>query len=578
MNSDLPSSSLVRSLRSLALGALLIFTTGPNAPPSGMRTFCVEGAKYTCFGIQVLTSPSASGTDVTVRVQNLQGSTVPNVPAQVDWARIYGIHIIGAKPAFGGGPITTADPTLVADDNVVAFGDMREAWFSFNVGDDEGTYYGYGLETPYKQGGAELVGCGSPSDLNYPYLRTCDAAQSRFAEFRFSTEGQWDAAQVGIVVAIHDTYAEDMTCLIPGTLYDDPDAYHCMDPTLPPPPDNTAPVLSSVGGPYSGFEGTAVLLSLSASDADGDALTYEWDVGADGSVENTTLTPSASFTFPDNGNRSIKVTVRDGHGGSTEGTASVSVANVPPTVGALSAPAAPIPQAATGNTVALGTSFTDPGTGDTFTASVFCDGGTPGSATASAANGAGSANATCTFAQAGVYNVHLTVNDDDGGQTTTEHRYVVVYDPNSGFVTGGGWILSPTGAFVDQPALIGKATFGFVSKYQKGQSKPSGNTEFEFHAGGFAFSSAEYEWLVVSGSLAQFKGTGMVNGSVGYGFLLTARDGDANGGGGVDKFRIKIWELTTGRIVYDNVSGASDYPDQASPQVLGGGSISIKNR
>ena len=105
---------------------------------------------------------------------------------------------------------------------------------------------------------------------------------------------------------------------------------------------------------------------------------------------------------------------------------------------------------------------------------------------------------------------------------------------------------------------------------------PTGNTEFQFHAGSFNFSSTTYQWLVVAGARAQFKGEGTVNGQAGYSFLLSAVDGQVTGGGGLDKFRIKIWESATGQIVYDNVMGNSDDIDSANPQALGGGSISIK--
>jgi len=40
------------------------------------------------------------------------------------------------------------------------------------------------------------------------------------------------------------------------------------------------------------------------------------------------------------------------------------------------------------------------------------------------------------------------------------------------------------------------------------------------------FYSSNYEWLVVAGSKAQFKGTGTINGNGEYGFILTAVDGD----------------------------------------------------
>jgi hypothetical protein len=47
------------------------------------------------------------------------------------------------------------------------------------------------------------------------------------------------------------------------------------------------------------------------------------------------------------------------------------------------------------------------------------------------------------------------------------------------------------------------------------------------------------------------------------------------GGGGIDKFRIKIWNRATGEIIYDNVRGVSDDVAFANPQALGDGSITI---
>jgi len=46
-------------------------------------------------------------------------------------------------------------------------------------------------------------------------------------------------------------------------------------------------------------------------------------------------------------------------------------------------------------------------------------------------------------------------------------EYIVIYDPEGGFVTGGGWIDSPVGACLlawCEENTKGKATFGFVSK------------------------------------------------------------------------------------------------------------------
>jgi hypothetical protein len=150
---------------------------------------------------------------------------------------------------------------------------------------------------------------------------------------------------------------------------------------------------------------------------------------------------------------------------------------------------------------------------------------------------------------------------------------LAVYDPSAGFVTGGGWIVSPVGAYAQDPSLTGKANFGFVSKYQKGATVPVGETEFQFKVANLNFHSVTYDWLVIAGSKAQYKGSGNINGTGDYGFMLTATDGKVSGGGGVDRFRIKIWDKTTGKVIYDNQLGASDTSDPST--ALAGGSIVV---
>jgi hypothetical protein len=119
----------------------------------------------------------------------------------------------------------------------------------------------------------------------------------------------------------------------------------------------------------------------------------------------------------------------------------------------------------------------------------------------------------------------LTVTDQAGNTTQCIFQFVVIYDPDGGFVTGGGWINSPAGAYPLDAALAGKATFGFVSKYLHGATVPTGNTEFQFKIANLNFKSSVYEWLVVAGARAQYKGSGTINGSGDYGFLLTCIDG-----------------------------------------------------
>ena len=103
---------------------------------------------------------------------------------------------------------------------------------------------------------------------------------------------------------------------------------------------------------------------------------------------------------------------------------------------------------------------------------------------------------------------------------------------------------------------------------------PTGETEFQFKTGDLNFHSTVYEWLVIAGARAQYKGSGTINGYGNYGFLLTAIDGEVNGGGGIDKFRIKIWNKAPNFIVYDNAPGSDDI-NASNTQAIGGGSIVI---
>ena len=122
-------------------------------------------------------------------------------------------------------------------------------------------------------------------------------------------------------------------------------------------------------------------------------------------------------------------------------------------------------------------------------------------------------------------------------------------------MTGGGWINSPAGAYVADPTLVGQGELRLRRQVPEGREDAERQTEFQFQAGNLNFHSTVYEWLVVAGAKAQFKGTGTINGAGGYGFLLTVTDGQLTGGGGTDKFRIKIWNMATGAVVYDNAAG-----------------------
>jgi hypothetical protein len=243
-------------------------------------------------------------------------------------------------------------------------------------------------------------------------------------------------------------------------------------------------------------------------------------------------------------------------GESSPATVTIAVGNLAPFVGMI---AAPIDPQSVDNSVLASATFADAGLSDMHTAEWDWGDGTTSTGTVTQGSGAGSVSGTHTYTAAGVYTIALTVTDSDSdGAATSIFQYAVIYDPSAGFVTGGGWIDSPAGAFLADPGLTGQASFGFVSRYKKGKSVPRGNTAFRFNAGDLAFRSIVYDWLVVSGAKAQYKGKGKINGEGNYGF------------------RIKIWDKTggvDGEVIYDNQLGTAD--DSYDGTVLGGGSIVI---
>jgi PKD repeat protein len=189
----------------------------------------------------------------------------------------------------------------------------------------------------------------------------------------------------------------------------------------------------------------------------------------------------------------------------------------------------------------------------------------------------GTLTATHAYGAPGVYTVTLTVVYE-GLTLTDTFEFVVVYDPSAGFVTGGGEFDSLPGADRLDTSAQGLAKFGFVSRYKRGTSVPSGNTAFEFSAGDLKFRSTSYEWLVISGSTARFKGVGTINGSGEFGFILSAFDADLNTSDSFtdDLFRIKIWDVAAGETVYDTSCDSDGVCEADLPSDAKKGAVPIR--
>jgi len=334
---------------------------------------------------------------------------------------------------------------------------------------------------------------------------------------------------------------------------------------------NNPPTVSA-DGPYSVDEGSSIFVTASGSDPDGDPITFAWDLDNNGTFE----TPGQIVTFSaaeldGPSSHTITAQVTDSGGLSATDQTTVDVLNVAPTVGGIIAPLEPIEVNTPINTSA---DFTDAGILDTHTAEWNWGDSSVSSGTVDETGGSGWVSGSHTYTTAGVYTVTLTVTDDDGGSGESIFQYVVIYNPDGGFVTGGGWIYSEPGAYQPNPSLEGKANFGFVSKYKKGAQVPTGETEFNFKVANLNFHSDSYEWLVVAGHKAQYKGVGTINGIGNYGFMLFAIDEELTPSTDVDLFRIKIWNKDNGdEVVYDNQMGAGD--DAEPTTAIGGGNIKI---
>jgi len=338
---------------------------------------------------------------------------------------------------------------------------------------------------------------------------------------------------------------------------------------------NVAPTIA-LSGATSVHEGSHHTLTLGVVTDPGDDTVTQYIIHwGDGGTDTYTSAGDVTHTYADgDASQTITVDLVDKDGTHTEASSlSLTVNNVVPTVGEITAPLDPLQ---VNTEIATSASFTDPGVLDTHTAVWDWGDGSTSPGTVSETDGSDSVTGSHIYATAGVYTVTLKVTDKDGSTGQSVFQFIVVYDPDAGFVTGGGWINSPEGAYTDDPSLAGKAKFGFVSKYKKGATTPTDETEFQFNVADLNFHSDNYAWLVIAGARAQYKGTGTINDEGEYGFMLVAIDDQVNGGGGVDKFRIKIWDKATDQVIYDNKLGEAD--DSNAVTELGGGSIVIHSK
>ena len=167
----------------------------------------------------------------------------------------------------------------------------------------------------------------------------------------------------------------------------------------------------AVGADEHVHEGSVFTVTGSFTDPDlGDAWTSTVDYG-DGSGPQPLVLSGQTFelahAYADDGTYAVTVRVTDRAGEFGTGSLHVAVDNVAPTVDAGADQSAD-----EGAPVSLAASFTDPGAGDTHSATI--DWG-DGILEAGVVGVSGAVNGTHVYADNGLYTVRVAVTDDDGG-------------------------------------------------------------------------------------------------------------------------------------------------------------------
>jgi subtilisin-like proprotein convertase family protein len=195
-------------------------------------------------------------------------------------------------------------------------------------------------------------------------------------------------------------------------------------------PANHPPV-PDAGGPYSVAEGASLTLDASGTtDADGDALSYTWDVNGDGTFGdatgvNPTLTWSQLGALGINDGPAtfqMKVRVSDGQANGTVTSAAVqlSVTNTAPTASVTG-----LSDATRGAPLSLSFGALDPSSVDQAAGFDFTIDWGDGSSTGPVHNGS-PISRSHTYAHVGVYTVSVTATDKDGGTSVAATKTVTV--------------------------------------------------------------------------------------------------------------------------------------------------------
>jgi PKD repeat protein len=302
-------------------------------------------------------------------------------------------------------------------------------------------------------------------------------------------------------------------------------------------------------------EGDIYTASGSFIDPDSTSWEARVDYGDGSGIQPLVLNPDNTFTlnhlYQDNGNYSVLVEIADNQGAVGTITLQVTVENVAPTVNTVNVSPNPV---VVNNVATATSSFVDPGVFDTHTVSWDWGDGSNVSESATA----GAISASHIYTATGVYEITLTVTDNDGGTSSVLYQYVSVYVPtSSGLFSGARFFNNPAGAF---PNTSGQVKFGISMKYDN-FSQPTGNASMMFNNADIDFNATSFTYFVTSGDKAYIKGTGDLNGIPGYTFFVSGIDGQSTSGQDLIRFQIKLGSTT----IYDSQPNDSELANPLTP-------------
>ena len=272
------------------------------------------------------------------------------------------------------------------------------------------------------------------------------------------------------------------------------------------------------------------------------------------------------------GTTTVTWTVKDVNGNSQTATQLVTVTNAAPVISAVVGPTDPV---AVGRSAVLSITYED----DNISQATidWADGSTPTVLNEPVL----SFEASHTYTSTGTYAVSIVLTDKCGAATSTVYESIVVFDPRSGSVKGGGWFESPAGAYVENPTAVGRASFSFDASYDGFSNIPQGSSSFTFRAADLKFKSSQFELLLIDGETARLTGTGTVNGRAGHDILIAMVDDDtklprdkSKKQMKADRIRVRITD-PSGAVIYDTQLGQSD--DAIASTHINSGSIEIGN-